>query len=266
MIINTEKKIVESDNRLYALKDNKGLLAARPSHNRADLYKKAKILESRTNKKYIVEEYKDFVETSSISESILDKDRKINEPVYRRYYMDGKEVDRDTFYDTIIMTDVTDQQMIELENNKNRNNPVEIDGVKYFIDQSERDDEIEEEEKEEDNNLSAYTDIKKMEESSVPLKESVEDGIYNIVIYKHDLSGFFETMEEAIDIIRNGYHFDGLKRESEAVGIKYGKYYPYMNIPTIVDHSLVSSVGVDPKEFNEEQLIMKGKENEKDEN
>ena len=53
MIINTEKKIVESDNRLYALKDNKGLLAARPSHNRADLYKKAKILESRTNKKYI---------------------------------------------------------------------------------------------------------------------------------------------------------------------------------------------------------------------
>lgn len=98
----------------------------------------------------------------------------------RKYFINGEEVERDDFYDAIVSTSVTTQQMIDLENNHNKDNPIEIEGDTYFIEQEPR-----EEEKKVEGNKNIYTS----------LTESFEDGIINLVVFKNNSSGFYDSID-----------------------------------------------------------------------
>lgn len=120
-------------------------------------------------------------------------------PPERIYYINDEEVKRDDFYDALVATSVTTQQMIDLENNHDKNNPLEIEGDTYFIEQEPR-----QEEKE------------PIEENKNPyvMNESLEDGIINLVVFKQASSGFYDSIDyfdeqEAKDKVEELLNFPG---------------------------------------------------------
>lgn len=100
----------------------------------------------------------------------------------RKYFLNDEEVKSDDFYDALVSTSVTTQQMIDLENNHDKNNPLEIDGDTFFIEQEKK---KKEEPEDEEDISNVYT----------KLTESYEDGIINIVTFKNNASGFYDSID-----------------------------------------------------------------------
>lgn len=182
--------------QLYVIKNRDRNIVGKPSIDFDSLWDRANFLDDTQPEKgpYTVDKLdipivKDdqWEEEKLFRESLDDKAKKINSPLNRIYYINGEEVKRDDFYDQIVQTSVTDQQMIELENNADKDNPIEIDGDTYFIEQEHED--------EEDNTEETELDKINKKLSGESITESLEDHIINLVTFKNTLSGFYDSID-----------------------------------------------------------------------
>lgn len=162
----------------YVIKNRSNQVISRPTTDFDMLWRRVSLLESKAPKQgpYLIENL-----TSITTESLQDKPKMRNKSTERKYYINDEEMDRDDFYDELVIAEPTDQQMIELENNPEG---ITLQGETFRIEQDRNKDKEETEETNED-----------IENPYTTLKESLEDGILNLVVFQNTNSGFYDSID-----------------------------------------------------------------------
>ena len=172
--------------QLYVIKNKDNRIVGHPSADFDALWDSINVYEAKRpdGSPYVIDKFNGKVieDDFPLDESLADKPKKRNKEVIRKYFINDEEQKRDDFYDELVIAEPSDEMMIKLENDPKG---IVLQGETFRIEK----DRDEEEEKEDTNE-----DVKNPYISSA-LKESLEDGIINMVTFQNTNTKFFDSID-----------------------------------------------------------------------